>query len=292
MSIKEYKDWKELPSNLKTKTRLKSLNLSPSGKPVARMNFKGHMFDLFDENEAKQIKYKTLEVDSLNFSSLNQEELNDYAIVCLTTTGTRRSDEIIQFTMLDIDGSFIFNKKFKPITDIHPLAYQAHKIASYELNDEPDWEDCWFELSKILEGKTLIMADYMFYMRMLKQTCKMHKCLLDFKLNILDLKSNTIKVEGFEQDFDSKNSIQSSNPVQDTITILNKLNPKAKLFYSKAIALSYFKKMCEMRTAIGENGYVKGLEWLQKNFKSSNFDDYDLRICNLIAKSLEPIVTQ
>lgn len=291
--MKEYKNWGDLPSNLKTKTKLKALDLIPGGKPVAKMHYKGHTFDLFDENEAKQIKYRTLEVESLNFSSLNKEELNNYAICSLTTTGTRKSDEIIQFTMLDIEGSFIFNKRFKPITDIHPLAYQSHRIASYELEDEPDWEDFWTELSSLLRGKTLIMADYEFYMRMLKQTCKTHKCSLDFKVNILDLKSNTIRIEGFAEEFESKNSVQSANPIQDTMLILEKINPKAKLFHTKAIALSYFKKMCEIRIAAGDNeGYAKGVEWLQKNFKSTSFSNYDLKTCDLIAKALEPIVNK
>lgn len=289
--MKEFKDWKELPSNLKTKTRLKTLGLQPSGDPVAVMiSEKGQRFNLFDETKAKKIKYKELDMSSFNFSALNKSDMDDYAIVSFTTTGTRTTDEIIQVTILDTEGNFVFNKKFCPTTDIHPLAYSAHKIASYDLTNEPKWNDCWYELSKVLEGKTLVMTDYPFFVRMINQSCKMYGCKLDFKLNIFDLKSNTLLIVDFAKEYDSKKSVQSANPVLDTIQILQKLNPRADLFLKKPIAMNYYNEMCKIKCANGEHGFEKGSEWLIKNFNTSNFEELDLKSCKLIAKALEPIV--
>lgn len=288
--LKKYSSWKEIPSNLKTKTRLKVYGLYPYGKPVAQVLWNGGVYNLYDETKARKIERKELSIEEFNFATLNSEDLNEYAIVSLTTTGTRTSDEIIQFTILDMSGNFIYNKKFKPIIDIHPLAYQAHKMSSWELKNEANWEDEFFNLSKVLEGKTLIMTDWNFFLRMIKQSCKTHRCenLLDFKLNILDLRSNKLIISDFSQNFPmQKTDFQSGNPIQDAITVLNGLNPHAELFLKKGIAQKYFKELCEKQTAIGKNGFQKGCDWLIKNFGSSDFDNFDLKICRRIASSLE-----
>lgn len=286
--LKEYHAWSELPSNLKTKTRLKTMNLRPNGDPVAVMILGKNRFNLFDETKAVPLEYDTVDVGQFTFHHLKESEFDEYAMLSLTTTGTRKTDEIIQLVMMDMKGNFIYNRKFKPTIDIHPLAYKAHRIASYELADEKEWKDCWYEISKLLEGKTLIMSDYKFFIRMIQQTCHLYSCVMDFKMNIFDLKTDNFLLMDLSKDVLFESSVQPSSPCQDVSKILATLNPSADLVVVKPMALKAYSDMCQrISEDSGRNGFAEGTNWLMKNFHTSCFDNLDLRYCRMILKALK-----
>lgn len=167
-------EWKQLPPNLKTKTKLDETGLNPPEQIEAKILTKIGLFDLYDLNKAKKKGsydgFKTTRYELTNKEWVSSP--TDYVVLDTETTGVCKKDEVIQLSIASLNGEVLFNSYFKPTVESHPRALKVHKITHEFLRDKPLFKDKWEEIERLLIGKTIIIHNEIFDVRLLSQTCQ------------------------------------------------------------------------------------------------------------------------
>ncbi|WP_314011490.1 exonuclease domain-containing protein [Pseudostreptobacillus hongkongensis] len=87
------------------------------------------------------------------------EEYSNKIILDLETTGIREDDEIIQLSIIDLEGKTLFNEYIKPqVVEEWDDAYKIHKISKEMLEDKKNIEDYRQKIQKILNNTTYIIG--------------------------------------------------------------------------------------------------------------------------------------
>ncbi len=98
---------------------------------------------------------------------------NDFVLFDTETTGLDKDDEIIELAVLSSSGEVLFNKRFRPEKDIHPMAAKCNHLSKKILANEPKFsiEDVK-ELVQLFKGKTIVGHNVTFDIRLLAQTVR------------------------------------------------------------------------------------------------------------------------
>ena len=87
------------------------------------------------------------------------EEYSNKIILDLETTGIREDDEIIQLSIIDLEGKTLFNEYIKPqVVEEWDDAYKIHKISKEMLEDKKNIEEYRQKIQKILNNTTYIIG--------------------------------------------------------------------------------------------------------------------------------------
>ncbi len=86
------------------------------------------------------------------------------------TTGTGPMDSIIEFSIIDADGSVLLDSLVRPVGKISPAAFNVHGISNEMVRDAPPWNEVWGKISKIFENRLVAIYNADFDVRMMKQT--------------------------------------------------------------------------------------------------------------------------
>lgn len=167
-------DWGLLPTHLKTKTKLGEMNLNVPKKAVAQIYTKLGIFDLYDVNEAtKKGVYDDFKVVSRDLEDWEWKGNSaNYVVLDTETTGFARYDEVIQLSIVDLNGEVLFDSYFNPTVKSHPEALKVHKLTHEFLSDKPKFQEKWEEIQQLLTGKIIIIHNELFDRRLLSQTCR------------------------------------------------------------------------------------------------------------------------
>ena len=170
-------EWGALPTHLKTKTKLGEMSLNAPKKAAAQIYTKMGIFDLYDVNDAtKKGVYDGFTVISHELEAWEwKDNPTQYVILDTETTGFARYDEVIQLSVVDLNGTVLFDSYFKPKAKSHPGALKIHKLTDEFLSDKPKFEEKWEEIQEVLAGKTIIIHNELFDRRLLSQTCQRYK---------------------------------------------------------------------------------------------------------------------
>src|SRR5664279_5356251 len=68
------------------------------------------------------------------------------------TTGLERSDEIVDFSIIDFDGKVLFDSFVRPKISIPSGATAVHHITNSMVANAPTWVELWTEIKAILAG--------------------------------------------------------------------------------------------------------------------------------------------
>jgi len=109
--------------------------------------------------------------DNLEHIMQNKEK---YAILDTETTGLGKNDEIIEISILGLDGTVLLDTYVKPSIPVSKGAYDVHKIENSTLENAPSWPEVWPQVEVVLKGKRLIAYNAKFDVRMIQQSCKNH----------------------------------------------------------------------------------------------------------------------
>ena len=178
-------EWGELPSYLKSKTKINERNLIVPQEIAAKIYTKIGVFDLYNIDEAK----KKGEYDSFRITPHQltfKEWVNnpdEYVVLDTETTGFAKCDEVIQLSIVDMNNKILFNSYFKPTVESHPRALEVHKLTNQFLADKPKFSEKWEEIAKLLENKIIIIHNEMFDIRLLNQTCERYGIKTNINLN-------------------------------------------------------------------------------------------------------------
>lgn len=88
------------------------------------------------------------------------------------TTGVRNDSEIIEFSILDHDGSVLVDTLVKPRLPIPADATRVHGITNEMVAGAPGWNEVWPEVLSILDGRYVGIYNVDFDLRLMKQSCQ------------------------------------------------------------------------------------------------------------------------
>jgi len=86
------------------------------------------------------------------------------------TTGISPTDNIVEISILDYDGSVLVNTLVKPVGLISPDAMAVHGIHEEMLGNAPRWRDVWEEVEPVLSGRLVGIYNADFDLRMMEQS--------------------------------------------------------------------------------------------------------------------------
>jgi DNA polymerase III subunit epsilon len=86
------------------------------------------------------------------------------------TTGLEKQDEIIEISILDTDGSTLFQTLVKPTGPIPQSATNVHGITNVDVSKAPAWPIIWPKIRSILFGRLIVAYNAPFDLRMMQQT--------------------------------------------------------------------------------------------------------------------------
>jgi DNA polymerase III subunit epsilon len=86
------------------------------------------------------------------------------------TTGVNRQDEIVEISILDSDGSVLFESLVKPKNPIPMEAQRIHGISNTHVASAPAWPILWPRVRELLYGRPIAAYNASFDLRMMKQS--------------------------------------------------------------------------------------------------------------------------
>ena len=86
------------------------------------------------------------------------------------TTGVNRSDEIVEISIIDHDGTELFSRLVKPSQPIPREAERIHGISNHMAASAQAWPIVWPEVRAILYGRTIAAYNAEFDLRMMRQS--------------------------------------------------------------------------------------------------------------------------
>lgn len=95
-----------------------------------------------------------------------------YIILDTETTGLGDHDQIIELTIIDMNGNILFDSLFNPSIEVSEGAENVHGLTNDMLSNKPIWIDKWDEIKSILKDKVALIYNSSFDYRLMKQTCR------------------------------------------------------------------------------------------------------------------------
>lgn len=122
-------------------------------------------------------EYSKNNVDEyLNFELIEFKKLglnyDDYLIIDTETTGLQNDDEIVELTIINLEGKELYHSLFKPEKSVHWAASKKTGISTKMLLNSPFFKDEWLKIKDIIGEKRLIAHNVEFDYRLVKQTLK------------------------------------------------------------------------------------------------------------------------
>ena len=94
----------------------------------------------------------------------------NFYVLDTETTGTGKTDEVIQIGIVDKQGTVIMDELVKPTIPVPSGATRVHGITNRMLVDKPDFTELYVKLSSTLAGTPLIAYNMAFDWRLLHQS--------------------------------------------------------------------------------------------------------------------------
>lgn len=98
------------------------------------------------------------------------------------TTGVSRSDEIVEISIVDDEGSVKYETLVRPLQNIPAEASAIHGITQTDVQNAPSWPVIWPTLRTHLVGGLIGIYNAEFDLRLMQQTHSRHK--LPWKENL------------------------------------------------------------------------------------------------------------
>lgn len=95
---------------------------------------------------------------------------SDWVILDTETTGLGPRDEIIQIAIMTPDGRALLDTLIRPSQPISPAATAIHGISDSDVLSAPTYKEIYSQIEKCLEGKTVVIYNADYDVRLLMQT--------------------------------------------------------------------------------------------------------------------------
>ena len=103
------------------------------------------------------------------------------------TTGLEKTDEIIEISIVDYDGSLLYTSLVKPSRPIPIESQRIHGITNEMVASSPSWPILWPTVRTHLYGRLIAAYNAPFDLRMMEQSHARYRLPWREKLNALDV---------------------------------------------------------------------------------------------------------
>ncbi len=103
------------------------------------------------------------------------------------TTGLNKTDEIVEISVVDHDGSVLFNSLVRPSKPIPEDAIRIHGISNEEVQRARPWPLIWNQLRSVMFGRLIVFYNQDFDLRMMQQSHARYNLPWKDKFNTYDL---------------------------------------------------------------------------------------------------------
>lgn len=282
-----------VPSYMKTKQEIESAGYICRGSAIGKL-LTGKKKEYYLLYDSENVQLKTESYWKIQKSKMEKNPEN-YVVVDVETTGVGEHDEIIQLSILTLEGKVLFNSHFKPTRKVHSKATEKHGLTNDDLLDAPLWTEKWNEISKLIEGKILIGYNVKEDVRFIYQTCKKYKTYLKGKLNslcamkyanhickYLESCSSLLKSANYlgAKITDEEFELRGHEALFDAYLCLYVINKDAEVFKARKKAEECFIALCKKDPkGVGKKQrYIEGSTWLYNQF---NINFKDIKFTNL-----------
>lgn len=123
---------------------------------------------------SEEIKYleklkNQLEYGSLEFKALMRNK-DKYVILDAESTGLSEDDEIIDISIIDLDGNVLFESLINTDVEITEGAWEVHRLSKKDLLAAPKFNDVKDQIKEILDNKIMLAYNSEFDKRLLIQS--------------------------------------------------------------------------------------------------------------------------
>ncbi len=101
-------------------------------------------------------------------------ERQDWVLLDTETTGLSPQDEIVQIAVLGPDGRSLMDTYVSPTRSIPADATAIHGITDSDVQGAPMFPEVFDELKRIISGKTVVIYNAVFDLRLIQQTLNIH----------------------------------------------------------------------------------------------------------------------
>jgi DNA polymerase-3 subunit epsilon len=98
----------------------------------------------------------------------------DWVLLDTETTGISAQDEIVQIAVLSPQEDILLNTLVRPTQSIPPQSTAIHGITDADVVDAPSFPEVFEKLQTITAGKTVIIYNAQFDLRLIRQTLTRH----------------------------------------------------------------------------------------------------------------------
>jgi len=103
------------------------------------------------------------------------------------TTGLGSEDEIVELSIIDLDGAILFDSLIRPTKPIPVDATAIHGISNLDVQGARPWPVVWPEIRGLLFGHLVVIYNQDFDLRMMQQTHARYKMPWKERLSAFDL---------------------------------------------------------------------------------------------------------
>ncbi len=112
--------------------------------------------------------------EKATFWARSLQERQDWVILDTETTGLSPQDEIVQIAVLGADGKTMLDTYVCPTRSIPAAATAIHGITDADVQEAPAFPEVYDELKRIISGKTVVIYNAVFDLRLIRQTLQIH----------------------------------------------------------------------------------------------------------------------
>jgi DNA polymerase-3 subunit epsilon len=103
------------------------------------------------------------------------------------TTGLNASDEIVEISIVDHDGTMLLETLVKPSRPIPAEATAIHGITNEDVQSSRAWPIIWTQVKPLLSGRVVVIYNDDFDTRMMRQSYERYNLKWNERVNSFDL---------------------------------------------------------------------------------------------------------
>lgn len=104
-------------------------------------------------------------------------------VIILDSETTDFRGELVELSMIDLEGNTLYDQQFSPLLPIHPGAFKVHGLSAEKLAGKPAFETEYGVVKAILEAASVVLIyNAAFDTAIIANTCDVHALLpIDYR---------------------------------------------------------------------------------------------------------------
>ena len=132
-----------------------------------------------NENNSVTMASNPLHLSEINFKKAMERRTywldhKDEYLICDTEGTANRANELVEVSMIDLDGNLLYNSLIRPRTSISRTGVRLHGITNEMVADAPTWEQAAPEVRALLDQRIMLAFDSISDVLRIKKTSALY----------------------------------------------------------------------------------------------------------------------